>query len=110
MPADVAQRRRAEQRVADRVQQHVGIGMAEQAPVIRNVHAADDQLAPLYQLVNVETLSDSHVISSIKTHLQATEYTETTEKISGSLCVLCDLCGSLLFCFNSNSAISKSCG
>ena len=59
MPADVAQPRRTEQRVADRVQQHVAIGMAEQTLLERDVDAADHQLAPRHQRVDVEPLSDS---------------------------------------------------
>ena len=43
--ADVAQPRGAEQRVADRVQQHVGVGVAVEALVVRDLDAADHQLA-----------------------------------------------------------------
>src|SRR3546814_9952543 len=41
--ADVAQARRAQQRVGERVQQHVGVGMPLQSVRMRNGHAADDQ-------------------------------------------------------------------
>lgn len=45
-PPDVAQPRGAEQRVGDGVEQHVGVGMPEQA-VLENAHAAHESaLAP----------------------------------------------------------------
>ena len=59
--ADVAERRRAEQRVGDRVQQHVRVRVAEQAAFVRNRHAADDEGAPLDELVHVVALSDSEI-------------------------------------------------
>ena len=60
MAPDVAQRRRPQQRIANGMQQHIRIGMTEQAFLIRNVHPAEDKLAPHHQLMNVETLSDTH--------------------------------------------------
>jgi hypothetical protein len=44
-PPDVAHSRRAQQRVDQRVQQHVRVGMAKQARFVRNLDAADDQPA-----------------------------------------------------------------
>ncbi len=61
MPADVAQAGRAEQRVGDGVQQRIGVGMAEQAARVRNLHAAQDQLAALHQRVHVVALADADV-------------------------------------------------
>ena len=43
--ADVAERGRAEQRIADGMQQHVRVAMAFQSPVVRDLHAAQKQLA-----------------------------------------------------------------
>lgn len=61
MTADVAERRRAEQRVGDRVQQHVRIRVTEQAAFVWNRHAADDEGAPFDELMYVVALSDSEV-------------------------------------------------
>ena len=61
MPADVAQARGAEQRVGNGVQQRIGVGMAEQPTRVRNVHAAEDQLAALHQRVYVVALADANV-------------------------------------------------
>ena len=60
MPPDVAQRRRAEQRIADRVQQHIRVRMSEQAFFVRDLHPADDQLAAFHQLMHVVALTDPH--------------------------------------------------
>jgi hypothetical protein len=59
MAADVAQRRRAEQRIGDRVQQRVGVRMTEQAERVRDVDATEDQPAAGNQRVNVATLADA---------------------------------------------------
>lgn len=61
MTADVAERRRAEQCVGDRVQQYVRVRVAEQAALVRNRHAADDERAPRNELVHVVALSDSEI-------------------------------------------------
>ncbi|MCY1302881.1 hypothetical protein D9M70_525640 [compost metagenome] len=61
MAADVAQRGRAEQRVSHRVQQRVGIGMAQQAAVMRDFHAAKDQLAAGHQRVDVIALAHADI-------------------------------------------------
>src|SRR5438309_3060587 len=60
MPPDVAKARGAEQRVADRVRKHVGVGMPQQALVMRDLDAADDELAPLGERMHIEALPDSH--------------------------------------------------
>jgi hypothetical protein len=62
MPADVAQRGGAKQRVADGVQQHVGVRVPVEPLVVRDLHAADDQLAAFHQRVHVEALPDPHVL------------------------------------------------
>ena len=60
--ADVTERGGAEQRVDDRVRQHVGIGMTEQPVRVRDLDAADDQRPALDQLVAVvaEAGGDAH--------------------------------------------------
>ena len=57
MLADVAQPGRPQQRVADRVQQHVPVRVAQQPFRVRDVHPADQQLAPVNQRVDVEALA-----------------------------------------------------
>lgn len=59
--ADVAERRRAEKGVGDGVQQRVGIRMAEQPGIVRNIDAAEDQPAPRRQRMHVVALSDAEV-------------------------------------------------
>ena len=59
MAADIAQGRRTEDGVGDRVQQHVGVGVAQQAQVVRDLHAADDQVAVFHQRVAVIALADT---------------------------------------------------
>ena len=61
MPPDVAQARGAQERVADRVHEHVGVGMPQQALVMRNLDAADDELAPFGERMHIETLPDPHL-------------------------------------------------
>ena len=46
--ADVAQRRRAQYSVHYGVQQHIRVGVAEQALLIRDLHAAHNELAILH--------------------------------------------------------------
>src|SRR5688572_868501 len=40
--------------------QHVGVGVPREPLLVRDLHAADHELAPGYQRVGVEPLSDSH--------------------------------------------------
>ena len=65
MLADVAERGRAEQRVADRVDQNVCIRMALEPLLVRDLHAANDELSPGDQRVHVESLSYAHLCPSI---------------------------------------------
>ncbi|MOA19102.1 hypothetical protein D3C78_1394590 [compost metagenome] len=58
VPADVPQRRAAQQRIGDGMQQHVGIRMPEQAHAVGNFHAADDELAAGHQGVDIPTFTD----------------------------------------------------
>jgi len=57
--SDVAEARGTEQRVSDRVQQHVGVRMAEETLLERNRHPADNKWPPRNQRVNVEALPDA---------------------------------------------------
>ena len=50
-----------EQGVGHRVQQHVGVGVAEQAALVGNVNAADDQPAPRHQRMHVEALPNADI-------------------------------------------------
>jgi hypothetical protein len=59
MAADVAQRGRAEERVGDGVQQRIGVGMAQQALLVRDGDAAQDQRAAFDQGVAVIALADA---------------------------------------------------
>ena len=60
MRADVAQPGGAQERVAHRVYQHVGVGMPRQSPVEGNLHAAYDELAPGDERVRVKSLTNTH--------------------------------------------------
>src|SRR5687768_3752184 len=60
MRTDIAQRRGAEQRVAQRMDQHVGVGVPGQSLVVRDLDAADDQLSSGYQRVRIKSLPDPH--------------------------------------------------
>ncbi len=60
MTADVAEARCPEQRVADRMQQHVGVGMSGEPPVVGDIDTADDELTTGHQRMDVEALTDSH--------------------------------------------------
>jgi hypothetical protein len=58
--ADVAEGRRAEQGVADGVQEHVGIAVAVEADRGGNINPADDELSVLCKLVDVYADSYAH--------------------------------------------------
>ena len=70
--AEVAQRQRAEDRVADRVEQHVGVGMSVEAAIERNRDAAQDEPAPCDERVHVEAVADAHRHAS-RLHSETTE-------------------------------------
>ena len=59
--ADVAQPGRPQQRVHDRVREDVGVGVAGQAQLVLDAHAAEDQRAALDQAVGVVAQADHHV-------------------------------------------------
>ena len=68
--ADVAQAGGAQQRIGDRMQQHVGIGMPQQAALVRNIHAADQQRAARHQRVDVPAFADAEIRRSPQAALE----------------------------------------
>ena len=53
MRADILEAHGADQRFDDRMQQYIGIGMAQETFFIRDLHTADDQISSFYQFVNI---------------------------------------------------------
>src|SRR5260370_12302680 len=76
---DVSQRRGAEQRVDDRMSQHIGIGMAVEAGWMLDLHATDDQIAAGLQRVDVVARADPQVAAASCSLMTAS----TTPKSSG---------------------------
>jgi hypothetical protein len=62
--AEIAERSRAEQRIADRMREDVCIGMPERTTLERNFNAADNEFASLYETMRIESMSYSHKLSS----------------------------------------------
>ncbi len=63
MHADVAQRQRAQQGVAERVDHHVAVGMREHAAIVRYAHAAHHHVVALAEGVHVVTLADAEIVA-----------------------------------------------
>ena len=63
VPPDVAERECAEQRIHDRVREHIRIRVAVQSELERNIHAADDAPPSGNEPVYVITVSDPHISS-----------------------------------------------
>jgi hypothetical protein len=61
MVAEVAQCERAQNRIGERVQQHVRVGMTLQAAPVRNRDAADDERAPFDQCMDVEAVANTNI-------------------------------------------------
>jgi hypothetical protein len=59
MLADVAERRRPEERIGDRVQEHVRIRVPEQALLVGNVNASDDARPIGNERVNIKAGADA---------------------------------------------------
>ena len=57
MGADIAFGQRAENGVGNGVQQDVGVGMADEPPVVRNVHAAEPDMVAVAEGVHIEPLA-----------------------------------------------------
>ncbi|MNW62630.1 hypothetical protein D3C74_407740 [compost metagenome] len=65
MPADIAKPQCAQNSIAHRMQQHIGIGMSKQSFFIGNGDTANNAWPSFHQLVYIETLSYSnHVCTS----------------------------------------------
>ena len=64
---DVAQSRCAQHSVHDGVGQHVGVGMAQQALLIRDLHTAQNQLAALHETMNIINEEISGYFAGTKT-------------------------------------------
>ena len=60
MPADVAKRRGAEQRITKRMQQHVAVGVGQQARLVGNLYAAEGNERPLAETVNIVAVANTH--------------------------------------------------
>ncbi len=61
--ANIAQCQRAQQRIAERVQQHVAIGMREQTMIMGHAHTAEHHMVAGPEGVNVIADADAHVSS-----------------------------------------------
>ena len=64
MAADVAERECAEYRIAERVDQHVAIGMGNQSVRMRNADAAEYDMVAGPEGVDVESLAYAHAVVS----------------------------------------------
>ena len=58
--ADIAQSRRPQQRIAERVEQHVAIGVSDQTASVRDAHTAQGDELTRTKGVNVEPVTDAH--------------------------------------------------
>ena len=61
MAADIAVAERAEDRIGDRMAQHVGVGMADEALIVRNLDAAEPDMIAGPEGVDVIALARSHI-------------------------------------------------
>ena len=59
MAADVAGADRAEQRVRQRVQRRIGVGVAGEPTLARDLDAAEDERSAGNERVNVEAVADT---------------------------------------------------
>jgi len=58
--ADIAQGQRTEQRIGERMQQHVAVGMGDQPELVGNAHAAQGDEIALAEAVYVVAMADTH--------------------------------------------------
>lgn len=61
MPADIAQRQRAQHRIAQGVQHHIAIAMGEHAMAVRHAHAAKHHVVAGAECMHVVALADSEI-------------------------------------------------
>ncbi len=66
MRADVALAERAIERVGERVQRHVGVGMAGERAIVRDADAAEPDVIAGREGVDVETLADADVARRVQ--------------------------------------------
>ena len=64
MPPDITEPGSAEQRVANRVKQHVRIRVTEQPFFVGDFHTAHHELSAFDEAVDIITRADSHVTFS----------------------------------------------
>ena len=77
--ADVAERGRAEQRVDHRVGEHVGVGVAGEPLLVRDVDAAEDQRAAGRERVRVDPQAGAdHPIGSIRRSRRSNTHSSVT--------------------------------
>ena len=57
MFTDVAERRRAQYRIGERVQAHIGVGVPDQALRVRDAHAAQPDVIARTKAMNVKALA-----------------------------------------------------
>ena len=62
LAAEIAFAERAEDRIGQRMRRHVGIGMAPQAAVMRNLDTAEYQPASCFQRMEIEALANAKFI------------------------------------------------
>ena len=60
MFADIAQRGRTEQGIAQGMQQHITIGMGQQAEFMGNLHAAQGDKGALTEAVHIVAVANTH--------------------------------------------------
>ena len=66
MRPKIAESQRSQDRIADRVQQNIGVGMTRETAIVRNRDAADDERATFDQRVRIKTVADADVHSSAR--------------------------------------------
>ena len=72
VPAEISERRCAQEGVLDGVQQHIGVRMSQKPIFMWNVDAAHDELAPCHQTVHVVSHAKSrHIVTFISSAIPA---------------------------------------
>ena len=61
MRANIAFTQCAENGVDQRMQHRIGVGMAQQAPLVKESHAAQNELSPAAKSVHIEAMSDAKI-------------------------------------------------
>ncbi len=58
--ADIAQRAGAEQRIAERMKQHIAVGVGDETVIVGDAYTADHQMVAIAEAMDVEAVADSH--------------------------------------------------